>query len=164
MMSKLPVIHFQPVENYVEAPEDYQVCRLSRQTTNLEKYIICLHKNLCKLLLRPFIILIVLEYAHTCFIIRFVAYNVKPSKNLQIKTCVNVCVCICVYVLLHHMCEQKEPDCENSCSQYYSNAHKIYLVPPMPSSGQCPLYKTNIRAGILNTTGQSTNYVLHVSV
>jgi len=29
---------------------------------------------------------------------------------------------------------------------------------------QCPLYKTNIRAGILNTTGQSTNYVLHVSL
>ena len=29
---------------------------------------------------------------------------------------------------------------------------------------QCPLYKTNLRAGILNTTGQSTNYVLHVSV
>jgi len=29
---------------------------------------------------------------------------------------------------------------------------------------QCPLYKTNVRAGILNTTGQSTNYVLHVSV
>jgi dynein heavy chain len=29
---------------------------------------------------------------------------------------------------------------------------------------QCPLYKTNIRAGILNTTGQSTNYVLHISL
>lgn len=29
---------------------------------------------------------------------------------------------------------------------------------------QCPLYKTNVRAGILNTTGQSTNYVLHVSL
>jgi dynein heavy chain len=29
---------------------------------------------------------------------------------------------------------------------------------------QCPRYKTNIRAGILNTTGQSTNYVLHISL
>ena len=29
---------------------------------------------------------------------------------------------------------------------------------------QAPLYKTNLRAGILNTTGQSTNYILDVSV
>jgi len=35
---------------------------------------------------------------------------------------------------------------------------------PNPADYQAPLYKTNLRAGILNTTGQSTNYVLDVSV
>ena len=33
-----------------------------------------------------------------------------------------------------------------------------------PEDYQCPLYKTNVRAGVLNTTGQSTNYILHVSL
>ncbi len=27
---------------------------------------------------------------------------------------------------------------------------------------RCPLYKTNLRAGSLSTTGQSTNYILSV--
>jgi dynein heavy chain len=29
---------------------------------------------------------------------------------------------------------------------------------------QAPLYKTNLRAGVLNTTGQSTNYILDVGL
>jgi len=34
---------------------------------------------------------------------------------------------------------------------------------PPESDYQCPLYRTNIRAGVLSTTGASTNYVLDVS-
>jgi len=35
---------------------------------------------------------------------------------------------------------------------------------PNPLEYQAPLYKTNLRAGVLNTTGQSTNYILDVGL
>jgi dynein heavy chain len=35
---------------------------------------------------------------------------------------------------------------------------------PPEEEYQCPLYKTSVRAGILSTTGASTNYVLSISL
>jgi len=35
---------------------------------------------------------------------------------------------------------------------------------PDPDEYQAPLYKTSVRAGVLSTTGQSTNYVLDVAI
>jgi dynein heavy chain, axonemal len=51
----------------------------------------------------------------------------------------------------------------------YSTLPVIHFKPVKESvipSAQysCPLYKTSMRAGILSTTGQSTNFVLHVGL
>lgn len=35
---------------------------------------------------------------------------------------------------------------------------------PKDEEYSCPLYKTGLRAGVLSTTGQSTNYVISVEI
>lgn len=51
----------------------------------------------------------------------------------------------------------------------YTPLPVVHFVPisnyePPAEEYQCPLYKTSVRAGILSTTGQSTNFVLCVSL
>jgi dynein heavy chain len=70
---------------------------------------------------------------------------------------------------------------ESSPGETFSRLPAIHLIPKTPPPGksaqhgegekegrqtpgtyQCPLYKTSARAGILSTTGQSTNFILHM--
>jgi dynein heavy chain, axonemal len=49
----------------------------------------------------------------------------------------------------------------------FTSLPPLHLIPskdhvPSPEKYQCPLYKTAARAGALNTTGQSTNFVVHI--
>jgi len=45
----------------------------------------------------------------------------------------------------------------------------VWFIPmedykPDPDEYQAPLYKTSLRAGVLSTTGQSTNFIVHVAI
>eukprot|EP00854_Cymbomonas_tetramitiformis_P012166 gene12165-14372_t len=58
---------------------------------------------------------------------------------------------------------------EAESSVMFSKLPIILFLPtqdaePPTSEYQCPLYKTAVRAGVLSTTGQSTNYVLSISL
>ena len=51
----------------------------------------------------------------------------------------------------------------------YDKAPGIWFEPmvdykPDPEEYSCPVYKTSVRAGVLSTTGQSTNYILSVEL
>lgn len=51
----------------------------------------------------------------------------------------------------------------------YSAMPVIHFLPkenhePNPDDYKCPVYKTSVRAGVLSTTGQSTNFVLPVEL
>jgi len=51
----------------------------------------------------------------------------------------------------------------------YEPLPAIHFIPTVdfkrdPADYQCPLYKTAVRAGVLSTTGQSTNFVVSVDV
>ena len=44
----------------------------------------------------------------------------------------------------------------------------VWFIPtedykPAAEDYQAPLYKTSVRAGVLSTTGQSTNFIVHVA-
>jgi dynein heavy chain, axonemal len=58
-------------------------------------------------------------------------------------------------------------DAEPGCM--YSQLPVVHFKPSrdqkaLASHYSCPLYKTALRAGILSTTGQSTNFVLYVDL
>ena len=51
----------------------------------------------------------------------------------------------------------------------YSRMPLIWFKPqedykPDPEEYSCPVYKTSVRAGVLSTTGQSTNFIIAVEL
>lgn len=58
---------------------------------------------------------------------------------------------------------------DSKLGELFSAMPIIHFVPkqfykPDPKDYSCPLYKTSVRAGVLSTTGQSTNFVLCVDL
>jgi len=58
---------------------------------------------------------------------------------------------------------------DSNLGQLFSSMPIIHFLPtknyvPDPKDYACPVYKTSVRAGVLSTTGQSTNYVLSVYI
>jgi len=65
----------------------------------------------------------------------------------------------------------REEQClgESFVGELFSPVPCIHLIPVQhyrPPEGQysCPLYKTNVRAGVLSTTGHSTNFILQMEI
>jgi dynein heavy chain len=53
--------------------------------------------------------------------------------------------------------------------EMYSKMPLIWFKPqedykPDPEEYSCPVYKTSVRAGVLSTTGQSTNFIIAVEL
>jgi len=64
---------------------------------------------------------------------------------------------------------EKKIIADSHLGELFSSVPIIHFLPsdtyePNPQDYECPVYKTSVRAGILSTTGQSTNYVLPVSL
>jgi len=58
---------------------------------------------------------------------------------------------------------------ESRSGEIHTVVPPIHMVPsvnhkPPPNEYQCPVYKTSVRAGILSTTGLSTNFVVAVEL
>ena len=58
---------------------------------------------------------------------------------------------------------------DSNLGELYPRLPIIHFIPtrdhvPNPKHYQCPIYKTSVRAGILSTTGQSTNFVLAIEL
>merc|ERR1712179_470181 len=56
---------------------------------------------------------------------------------------------------------------DSHLGELFSTVPAIHFMPTNntkqdPKDYECPVYKTSVRAGILSTTGQSTNFVLAV--
>jgi dynein heavy chain len=54
-------------------------------------------------------------------------------------------------------------------SEMYNKMPLIWFKPqedykPDPEEYSCPIYKTSVRAGMLSTTGQSTNFIVAVEL
>jgi dynein heavy chain len=54
-------------------------------------------------------------------------------------------------------------------SEMYHKMPLIWFKPqedykPDPEEYSCPIYKTSVRAGVLSTTGQSTNFIVQVEI
>ena len=66
--------------------------------------------------------------------------------------------------LLSNRCQTAVNRCQTAVKPLSNLAFQFKLRRPYTMQYQCPLYKTSVRAGILSTTGQSTNFVLTVGL